>query len=293
MKFTKLCSSALVGATVLTALAPTASFAATENNNGAANGGTELPQKANTKLGVSFGDPDHNGNTGYLRLQKVPAVLDFGNHRTFDSSYTTFLANGANLNKKDNDVHPGYKGGDNQTYILNTSDAKLKDVDGKVWATVVDKQTTRVENTAPNTAESGSWELAVKADGPLVVKDDAGNPMEGAGNIVDNATLTFGSTKYGRTLDVYNLTQESQDKDYAETEKPEDLDVSKISNSINLQLTDGSKDVSVATAADKEGKGANVFGWDRTDVKLVLPSTSAVKNAVYETDLTWTLKSTI
>ncbi|MEJ1294312.1 hypothetical protein QY886_09665 [Latilactobacillus sakei] len=41
--------------------------------------------------------------------------------------------------------------------------------------------------------------------------------------------------------------------------------------------------------ADSEGQGANVFGWDRSDINLTLPKDSKVGNDIYTAHLTWTL----
>lgn len=84
MKFTKLTSATLLGVSVLSAfIVPGTSFAATQEHNADANGGIELPQHDTTTAGISFGDNNPSGNTGYLRLQMVPHVLDFGNHEQF------------------------------------------------------------------------------------------------------------------------------------------------------------------------------------------------------------------
>lgn len=291
MKFTKLTSAALTAGTILSILAPTATFAATVEGDANANGGTELPMTDDTTVGISFGDNTDNGNTGYLRLQMVPHVLDFGNHTEFLSQYPTFDATGHNVSINSNDRHPNYENGDtNMTAVLNTDDTALKDVKGKAWATVVDKQITREkndaagtpENPAKTTKESGTWQLKVKSDDVLT-----GNN----GSTIDNANLQLDNTAYGRTAEVFTLTGEDQDKDFTADTTEGSTDVSTITNNISLPLDAKGQNVDVAEAAAKEGQGANVFGWDRSDIKLTLPKTSKVDNAVYTAHLTWTLST--
>lgn len=299
MKFTKLTSATLLGVSVLSAfIVPGTSFAATQEHNADANGGIELPQHDTTTAGISFGDNNPSGNTGYLRLQMVPHVLDFGNHEQFFAQYPMFTADGKNYGKNDNNRHPNYKNGDtNETAILNTQDEKLADVAGKAWATVVDKQVTRdaTKFAAPNTSVSGTWTLSVKPDGPLQAKNDQGNVINGED--INDATLSFKDTAYGRTLDIYTLTSEDQDKDFANRDKTKDddkdLDTSAITSNFSLPLTSGGKYQLVATAADTQGEGADVFGWNKDDIQLTMPTTSVVKNAVYESNLTWELATGI
>ena len=86
MKFTKMTSALVAGATLLAGLAiaaPAATQAATVQGNAGVNGGQALPQDAKTTAGISFGQLPPTGNTGYLRLQMVPKILDFGNHEQF------------------------------------------------------------------------------------------------------------------------------------------------------------------------------------------------------------------
>jgi hypothetical protein len=300
MKFTKLIVSS---ATILSALAMTApvvASAATPNNDATVNGGQALPQNGSTTAGISFGQLPSTGNTGYLRLQQVPNVLDFGNHTQFLSAYPNFTADGQNQPVNNaatdqNTPHPNYKGGNaNQTAILNTQDANLDAVKGKAWATVVDKQDSRSaeENAASTgaTSEPGDWTLSVKADGPLTLKDDAGN----ATGTTTDATLSFANTasaQTGATANaVYNLTNESQDKDYtAASSTP----VSAVAKTIAVNVSASDTQHTVATAATGEGAGADVFAWDRNNIRLTLPQTFAAQNGIYETTLTWTLSSTL
>ncbi|TWW12643.1 cell surface protein [Dellaglioa algida] len=301
MKFNKLTGSVLAGATLLSLLAPATVSAATENNNAAANGGTALPQTDNTKVGISFGDNTHNSNTGYLRLQMVPHILDFGNHTLLDAAYPTFTADGMNEGKKDNTRYPNYENGEtNKTAVLNTKgDAALSSVDGKAWATVVDKQITRtdVDPLDKNTSASGDWTLSVKSNNELTAVDSQGNAMPN--DSISDATLSFKNTASAQTQEVYGLTQEGQDKTWTDdvagltgAEKP--IAVSTVTPNIGLTLAKTSgTDVTVATAKAAEGQGANVFGWNTNDIKLTMPKMASVDNAVYQADLTWTLSSTV
>lgn len=297
MKFTKLTSSVLAGATLLSILAPTATFAATDGT-AAGNGGTELPQTDKTEVGISFGDNTHNANTGYLRLQMVPHVLDFGNHQLLDAAYPTFSADGTNDGKTANDRHPNYDNGDaNMTATLNTSDTKLDKVNGDVWATVVDKQVTRDNVDANNTAASGTWTLSVKADNGLAAVSTSG--ARSTTDVVDGASLSFANTASAQTSDVFGLTSEAQDATWAtdlanaattEVVKP----VSTVNDATLSLMNDGSgNEATVAVAQDGEGQGADVFGWKKSDVKLTMPKAAAVSNAVYKANLTWTLSATV
>ncbi|WP_436667227.1 WxL domain-containing protein [Latilactobacillus sakei] len=287
MKFTKLTSAALTAGTILSILAPTATFAATAEHDADANGGTELPMSDNTEVGISFGDNTDNGNTGYLRLQMVPHVLDFGNHTEFLSQYPTFDATGHNVSKDTNDRHASYKNTDtNLTAVLNTDDAKLSDVKGKAWATVVDKQITRENNdpegeTAKTTKQSGTWQLKVKSDDVLTATNN--------GETINNANLLLKNTAYGRTAEVFTLTNDAQDSEFQADTTIDNADVSTITNNVSLSLDGKGEEVLVADAADSECQGANVFGWDRSDINLTLPKDSKVGNDIYTAHLTWTL----
>ncbi|WP_125768616.1 WxL domain-containing protein [Lapidilactobacillus wuchangensis] len=292
MKFTKITGMLLASATIIGSLAfgAPAVQAATVEGNAEVNGGQALPQNGQTTAGISFGQTDPTGNTGYLRLQQVPNILDFGNHELFDAAHPIFNASGENVGVKDNDRYPSYLGGStNLTAILNSSDAKLADVTGKTWATVVDKQDSRtaaesaLDTTGKTNEEAGSWELSVKADGPLALLNDAGKPTA----TTTEAVLSMANTAYGRTHEVYGLTNETQDDGYVVGS--DDKDVAAITKTIamNLSATD-SKHV-VASADKTEGAGANVFGWNKNDIRLVMPSTFAAQNGTYETTLTWTL----
>ncbi|WP_125707316.1 WxL domain-containing protein [Lacticaseibacillus porcinae] len=291
MKLTKVTALLLTSATVLGGLltvAPATTHAATQENNAIANNGVALPQTDTTKAGISFGEPNPNGNSGYLRLQKVPAILDFGNHERFDSSFPQFTADGLNLSNASNNRYASYKSTEtNMTAILNTSDSALTEVNGKAWATVVDKQDTRTNADTQNTATPGDWQLSVKADGPLEKVDDQGNSL---GSPTD-ATLNFNNTAYGETGAVQGLTNEAQDAGYTPTAAL--TKVSDIKKSVTVDVATTSTSQPVANAQNGEGAGANVFGWAKKDITLTLPSSFAAENAIYQTSLTWTLSTGI
>jgi len=223
MKFTELTSSVLAGATLLSLMAPTASFAGTSQlgSQDAAsndNGGTKLPQTDKTVAGISFGDNSDNGNTGYLRLQMVPHTLDFGNHKILDDSKLDFTADGKNTSLPTNNLKASYEGGKtNETAVLNTNDPELKKghVDGTAWATVVDKQVTRKDSQSnsanPNnttdptsdfwegtTSKAGSWKLSVKSVDALTAMDNA-DPSKPTTETITGAKLSFDNTQYGQT----------------------------------------------------------------------------------------------
>ena len=340
MKFTKLTSSVLAGATLLSIMAPTASFAATSmagsRDTASRDNGTgkdaELPQTGKTIAGISFGDNTPLPNSGYLRLQMVPKFLDFGNHKLVDDATPDFLANGLNVDAQgdavtSNNKQVGFDNTDkNQTQPLLTEDPELANVKGTAWATVVDKQATRVDSYShasnPNntndptsdfyegtTSASGSWHLDVKADDNLHAVDNKGNalPSGKPGNVVSDAVLSFNNTKYDRTNEVYTLTGESQDSKYVAptTETAKDVtkfinkaDGSDLDNTLALTLEKPATGATgtgtvVARAGDGEGQGANVFGWMPEDIKLTMPQGAKVNNAIYQTSLTWTLVSDV
>ncbi|WP_157776728.1 WxL domain-containing protein [Latilactobacillus curvatus] len=329
MKFTKLTSTVLAGATVLSILAPTASFAATSTQGSADaktndNGGTKLPQNDHTEVGISFGDNSSNGNTGFLRLQMVPHTLDFGNHKLIDDSKLDFTADGKNESLSTNNTKGSFDGTDaNQTATLKTgTDTALDAVKGTAWATVVDKQVTRVDpmNGVPDTTDpanpkptsgfhtgtdnkAGSWKLSVQSTNALTavdnndpsqpIVDEAGKTEEIAG-----AKLTFTDTQYAQTQNVLGLTKDKNDSTYAKdlaglATAPTAKAVGSYSKSISTSLAANGTDITVATAAAGEGQGANVFGWMPTNIKLTMPAGAEVSNAVYKANLTWTLSSTV
>ncbi|WGI19026.1 WxL domain-containing protein [Latilactobacillus sakei] len=320
MKFTKLTSSVLAGATLLSILAPTATFAATSTtgSNDAAsndNGGTKLPQTDKTVAGISFGDNSDNGNTGYLRLQMVPHTLDFGNHKILDDSKLDFTADGKNTSLPTNNLKASYEGGKtNQTAVLNTNDSDLSKVEGTAWATVVDKQVTRKDsqsNTAnPNnttdptsdfyegtTSKAGSWTLSVKSVDALTAMDNS-DPSKPTAETITGAKLSFNNTQYGQTQKVAELTKDKQDATYTAdlakvTPAPTVAKVSSITNNFSTPLAAGGADIKVAEAKDGEGQGANVFGWTPENITLTMPSGAQVTNAIYKANLTWTLSSTV
>ncbi|MFD1317431.1 WxL domain-containing protein [Loigolactobacillus zhaoyuanensis] len=178
------------------------------------------------------------------------------------------------------------------TATLNTQDTGLQDVAGKAWATVIDKQTTRTDNTADATGKSdsiaGTWVLNVKADGPLQKMTDQGNP---AGDSIDGAILTFNNTSSGQTQDVFDLTAEEQDQDFVTS--GDATPVTDVTKNLTLPLSTDDTNHPVANAVAGEGEGADVFGWKKTDIKLTMPTSATVSNAVYETTLTWTLSTGI
>ena len=285
MKFTKVTSSVLAGATLLSILAPTASFAA---SNGKDNGGTALPMTDTTDAAISFGDNHDNGNTGYLRLQMVPKTLDFGNHAKYDAKHSNFDATGANLGVIGNNTHASFSQQDsNQTETLTTNDANLKAVNGTAWATVVDKQIDNpalADNTDPQNpikGTSGDWALTVSADGTGLV---AGSHK------ITGASLVFANTKSARTGNIYGLTNADDDKNYTDATTTA-ADVT-TPNSVSLDLSTANQEKAVATAAKNQGNGANVFGWNPTDIRLALNGSNDVATGEYHTALTWTLNAT-
>ena len=329
MKFTKLTSSVLAGATLLSILAPTTSFAATSTAGSADaqtndNGGTKLPQHDKTVVGISFGDNNSNGNTGFLRLQMVPHTLDFGNHKLLDDSKLDFTADGKNTSLSVNNQNGSFDDGkSNQTMTLATgSDASLAAVKGTAWATVVDKQVTRIDpmngpeditdpaKPKPTTGfhagtdnKAGSWTLSVRSTDALTAVDngDPAQPItneQGQKEEVAGAKLTFGDTQYAQTQSVLSLTKDKNDNTYAKdlsdlTVKPDVKAVSAITKNISTPLVANGADIKVAEAAAGEGQGANVFGWMPSNIKLTMPAGAEVSNAIYKANLTWTLSSTV
>ncbi|SPS07511.1 WxL domain-containing protein [Latilactobacillus sakei] len=330
MKFTKLTSSVLAGATLLSILAPTATFAATSRDGSADaktndNGGTALPQSDKTVAGISFGDNTTNGNKGYLRLQMVPHTLDFGNHTLFDKGNAVFTADGKNEDLSSNDRNASYaltgaidKKGTNLTATLNTQDKELSNVKGTAWATVVDKQVTRVDPmdgpedtsdpTKPvpssgfhkgTTSKSGSWTLSVESDDALTAMTN-NDPSQKTAETIPGAKLSFANTQYDRTQSVFELTKENEDSTYTtDLAKPttvqddQDLATTNIKNNFSTELMNNGTAITVAKAEDGQGQGANVFGWKTTDIKLTMPQGAQVSNAVYKANLTWSLNSTV
>ena len=329
MKFTKLTSSVLAGATLLSIMAPTASFAATSKAGSADaktndNGGTKLPQNDHTEVGISFGDNNSNGNTGYLRLQAVPHTLDFGNHKLLDDSKLDFTADGKNTSLSVNNTKGSFNGTNaNQTTTLATgTDTALDTVKGTAWATVVDKQVTRIDpmNGPEDTSDptnpkptsgfhkgtdsvAGTWTLSVQATSPLTAVDN-GDPSKeivdenGAKEEIKDAKLTFRDTQYAQTQNVLGLTKDKNDNTYAKdladlTKQPTVAPVKEITKNVSTPLVANGSDITVAKAAAGEGQGANVFGWLPENIKLTMPAGAAVSNAIYKANLTWTLNSTV
>nr|SFZ88783.1 hypothetical protein LREN565_1896 [Loigolactobacillus rennini] len=303
MKFTKLTSTLLFGTMVAAALAaPVTAYAATEEGNVDANDGDALPQSDNTKAGISFGQSGSNGNTGYLRLAQVPSAFDFGNHTTFEKDANIFYANGQDEAGKF--AHENYKTTkdsdaekDNATTTLDTDNEDLSDVNGKSPVIVVDKQVLRDgdEVSGNNTNESGEWTLTVKSDSPLKRVSQNGKEITG-GSEITGGTLTLANTAYARTTNVASLTGDDNDNDFTIPEGAQDTDVGTIlgqdKNGIAISLDDSSEH-EVAKAEKDEGLGANVFAWDKNDISLELPKSSAVNSGIYQSNLTWTLKTGI
>ena len=129
------------------------------------------------------------------------------------------------------------------------------------------------DKTGQTDSKAGDWTLSVKADGPLSLKDDNGADT---GKTIDNATLTMLNTAYGQTGNVYGLTNESQDDGF--TPVGALVPLTDISKTTTMTLSGTDTNHQVAHAATGEGEGANVFGWDKTNIKLVLPKTSVVNN---------------
>lgn len=288
MKFTKLSSALVLSTTVLAGLAaPVATFAATPNDDPDLNGGVALPQKDVTDAAISFGDNSDNGNSGYLRLQMVPHVLDFGNHAKFDPAHASFNATGANLGIAGNNTHASYDQADNnKTELLSTKDSALNkngNLTGTTWATVVDKQTANPALAATKANTAGQWQLKVATDGQGLT---AANNQKA----ISKATLVFANTRYGRTADILGLTNQKQDAGFTPVDAG--TDVADITKTVGLNLNQASEKT-VAKADVNQGEGANVFAWDPSDVRLILDGTSGIDSAEYHTALTWTLSSTL
>ncbi|WP_424348655.1 WxL domain-containing protein [Latilactobacillus sp. 5-91] len=285
MKFTKLTSTVLTASTLLAILAPaTIASAATPKDDAAANGGTKLPMPDTTDAGISFGDTHDNGNSGYLRLQMVPKTLDFGNHAKYVAAHSNFDANGANLGVVGNDTHASFDQQDsNKTETLTTSDDELKAVQGTAWVTVVDKQVENPELAAatPKANTAGDWVLTVSADG---------KGLKAGGHTIADANLVFGNTKYARTADIYGLTNQDQDNDGYTAAGTTDATYAK---SVSLNLSTPNEEKPVGSAAKDAGDGANVFGWNPSDIRLALNGSNDVATGEYHAGLTWTLNSTI
>lgn len=299
MKFTKFTSAALASASMLSIFAaPVATFAKTTAGSTTDNGGVVLPQTDTTTAGIAFGDNKPNANTGSLRLQKVPEVLDFGNHANFNTAYTTFTADGKNYANGENDTKGSYDNTTaNKTTLLQSDDKSLADVQGTAWATVVDKQVTRDQASLKNpgtdtTQAAGDWTLSVQADGTL---------KSASGQELSDAQLLFKNTKTANTQEIFKLTNEDQDSSF--TNDMSSLDatkfaddkakgiapVSDVTKSFAVDLASTASPVQVAAAKINEGTGADVFGWNPDDIQLVLPATTSTSNASYSAKLTWTL----
>jgi hypothetical protein len=300
MKLTKIASLVMTSATVLSTVAavtPAITQAKTQEGNKTINGGKALPDTNHSTVGIGFNqdqdanpkpNPDNpnkpDDGVGYLRLQYVPAVLDFGSHTKFDPAAPIFTAAGMNLNSNGNDVHPGYAGADNQTPKLSTTDSNLSDVKGKTWVTVVDKQRDRTDTDAKSDGHSGDWQLSVKADGPLTTGKDAD------AKTIAGATLAFNNTAAGTTQDVFALTGNKADKSFSTAQT---WLADNVIKNLKVNLAADSTAVQVATAKAATGSGAEVFAWTPSDIQLALPTNANIVKGTYTTSLTWTLSTGI
>ena len=322
MKLTKIASMVMTSATVLsTVAAATPAVTQAKSQEGIAagnkfNNGRTLPDNGRSRVGITFGksnpdnpnkpddgkgsntdpgDGDHNGDgtlkpIGFLRLQHVPEVLDFGSHTKFDPTYPVFTAAGTNLNNTTNDntnndnTNKGYAGAANQTPKLSPTDTDLVNVNGKTWVTVVDKQETRHDTDAKNDVHPGDWQLSVKADGPLTTGKDAN------AKTIAGATLAFNNTATGHTANIFALTGNEADKGFgiAQTWLADN-----VIRYLEVNLAADGTAVQVATAKAGFGSGAQVFAWDPSDIKLTLPANASVDAGTYTTSLTWTLSTGI
>lgn len=290
MKFTKLTSAVITGATLLSFVAPVATFAATPGDDANLNGGQAVnDQKGDTDLGVSFGDDGNTGNIGDLRLAAVPSLLDFGNHVKITGP--NFNANGTTAGSNaDNDVFAGYKRGANQT---------SKDVDGKVFVKVVDEQSARVftddgsgsnKLVDPNGNEkvdgkyddqAGSWTLQVKSNGFMANNTTTIN----GGNLVfKNGAVTMSD---GDTLGADGKTPLV----------PAGTAPKYINASVNVPLLAAGDTTTaptkVMTAAAGEGAGTVTEKWDPSSITLALPSDAQIEAGEYTGSITWSLVSDV
>jgi hypothetical protein len=304
MKLTKIASLVMTSATVLSTVAavtPAITQAKTQEGNKTMNGGKALPDTNHSTVGIGFSQdqdakPDPNKHhdddgVGYLRLQYVPAVLDFGSHTKFNPAAPIFTAAGTNLNNSGNDsgndsaTSKGYAGADNQTPKLSTTNPNLGSVMGKTWVTVVDKQDSRKVTDAKNDNVAGNWQLSVKADGPLTTGKDAD------AKTIAGATLAFNNTAYAAAGAVFGLTQNVADKGYAPAYAPMSPIATK-NLTVNLAADSTAVQVGTAPTASTAG-GAFVFAWTPSDIQLALPTDANIVKGTYTTSLTWTLSTGI
>ena len=323
MKLTKIASMVMTSATVLsTVAAATPAVTQAKSQEGIAagnkfNNGRTLPDNGRSKVGITFGkgspnpnpdnpnkpddgkgsntdpgDGDHNGDgtlkpIGFLRLQKVPGVLDFGSYTAFNSANPVFTAAGTNLNGTGNDVHPGYAGGANQTPKLSTTDSYLSTVNGKTWVTVVDKQTGRKIIDDKNDTKTGGWQLSVKADGPLTT----GNGVNV--KTIAGATLAFNNMVHAGTTNIFGLTGNEADKGFSNVGMGAHPSTGDSESNHTVNLDSNSPTVQIADTLQSGYAGADVFAWDPSDIKLTLPANASVDAGTYTTSLTWTLSTGI
>ncbi|RMC25706.1 MULTISPECIES: WxL domain-containing protein [unclassified Lactobacillus] len=300
MKLTKIASLVMTSATVLSTVAaatPAIIQAKTQEGNKTMNGGKALPDTNHSTVGIGFSQdqdakPDPNKHhdddgVGYLRLQYVPAVLDFGSHTKFNPAAPIFTAAGKNLNNSGNDsaTSKGYAGADNQTPKLTTTNPNLSGVNGKTWVTVVDKQDSRTDTDDKNNKITGDWQLSVKADGPLTTGKDAD------AKTIAGATLAFSNTAAAAAGYVFGLTGSVADKGYEPAYAPLSPTATK-KLTVNLAADSTAVQVGTAPIGSSNG-GAFVFAWDPSDIQLALPTDANIVKGTYTTSLTWTLSTGI
>ncbi|RMC23365.1 MULTISPECIES: WxL domain-containing protein [unclassified Lactobacillus] len=299
MKLTKIASMVMTSATVLSTVAaatPAIIQAKTQEGNAKMNGGKALPDTNHSTVGIGFSQdqdakPDPNKHhdddgVGYLRLQYVPAVLDFGSHTKFNPAAPIFTAAGTNLNNTTNDTNKGYAGADNQTPKLTTANPYLRGVNGKTWVTVVDKQNSRTDTDDKNNKITGDWQLSVKADGPLTTGSGA------SAKTITGAKLAFNNTAAGHTANVFGLTQNVADKGY--TSNDDSIIDAITTKNLTVNLAADSTAVQVGTTVSVTSSGgAYVFAWDPSDIQLALPTDANIAAGTYTTSLTWTLSTGI
>ncbi|RMC51787.1 WxL domain-containing protein [Lactobacillus sp. ESL0228] len=257
------------------------------NNPGGGGDNPDNPGGGNNPGGDDHKHHDDDG-IGYLRLQRVPEVLDFGTHTTFNSANPVFTAAGTNVNGivdgTNNDVYPGYAGGANQTPKLSTTLSYLSAINGKTWVTVVDKQETRHDTDAKNDSHAGNWQLSVKANGPLTTGSSS------SAKTISGATLGFNNTVLGETQNITGLTGNPDDGNYNYVAHL----VDNLNKSFTVNLAANGTAVQVGSSSvAATGSGAAVFAWDPSDIKLTLPASASVDAGTYTTSLTWTLSTGI
>lgn len=274
MKNTKILT---VAATVLMgASIAVPAMAATPTGDANANGGQALPQTGTTTAGISFGNSGETPNQGTLRLYKVPSILDFGNHATFDGTHPNFNAKGQNLGMIGNNTHASYDETDSNKTSVNAAT-------GLVYTQVVDDQTER-QLTAENPEiagkydnKAGSWTLYVKSEGPLTSKEN--KQLAGTSISFKNGVVP---------------TQQSTSDVTGQAGSPAGTKPSYMNQSIVLDM-EKMNEVAVQKAAADEGAGVSEANWTPENIVINVPATGNAKVAdgAYMGKLTWTLKSDV